>query len=195
MSNLEILESELQTFQIDLEVSQKATLAAYCDELTRWNKKINLTGLRGAALVRRLVVEPAWIGLQLKANGTLLDIGSGNGSPAIPLHVISQFRKCHLVEARTKRAAFLRHLSVALKLPDIEVHHGRFEDVAGSIEPPDWVTLQAVALTSDLMKSIQQMSRPTTTVVWITSSSVDLEGRTPKKTFGVPITGTQVVSY
>jgi len=191
----EILESELRTFQFDLEPAQKSTLATYCDELSRWNKKINLTGLAGAALVRRLVVEPAWIGLQLEPHGTLLDIGSGNGSPAIPFEVVSQFGKCHLVEARTRRAAFLRHLVTRLRLPSVEIHHARFEDVAQSIGSPDWVTLQAVALTQELMSSIQSISHTTTTVVWITSSAVEPVGLQSSDSLSVPITGTKVFLF
>jgi 16S rRNA (guanine527-N7)-methyltransferase len=191
----EILESELGTFQFDLEPAQKSTLATYCDELSRWNKKINLSGLTGAAMVRRLVVEPAWIGLRLKPQGILLDIGSGNGSPAIPLVVVSQFGECHLVEARTRRAAFLRHLVSRLKLPSVEIHHDRFEDVAQSIGSPDWVTLQAVALTQELMSSIQNISHPTTTVVWITSSVVEPVGLQPSDSLSVPITGTRVFLF
>ncbi|MBO0696364.1 MAG: class I SAM-dependent methyltransferase [Verrucomicrobia bacterium] len=195
MTYREILESELRAFQFDLDPAQKSTLATYCEELSRWNKKINLTGLTGAALVRRLVVEPAWIGLQLKPQGILLDIGSGNGSPAIPLRVVSPFGQCHLVEARTRRAAFLRHLATGLRLPNVEIHHARFEDVAPSIASPDWVTLQAVALTPELMSSIQDISHTTTTVVWMTSSFVELFGLQPSGSLSVPITGTKVFLF
>jgi 16S rRNA (guanine527-N7)-methyltransferase len=191
----EILESDLRTFQFDLEPVQKSTLASYCDELSRWNKKINLTGLTGAALVRRLVVEPAWIGLQLKPQGILLDIGSGNGSPAIPLRVVSEFGECHLVEARTRRVAFLRHLVTRLRLPSVEIHHARFEDVAQSIVSPDWVTLQAVSLTPELMRSIQNISHTTTTVVWITSSLVEPVGLRSSRSLSVPLTGTKVFLF
>jgi 16S rRNA (guanine527-N7)-methyltransferase len=191
----EILESELRAFQFDLDRGQKNTLATYCDELSRWNKKINLTGLTGAPLVRRLVVEPAWIALQLQPRGTLLDVGSGNGSPAIPFHVVSRFEHCHLVEARTRRAAFLRHLAVGLSLPDIEIHHARFEDVEGPLGAPDWVTLQAVALTGELMSSIRKISGATTTVVWITSPVVEPAGLQPSAVLSVPITGTQVFLF
>src|SRR5205823_4516510 len=99
-----------------LTLPQKLALAAYCEELARWNKKINLTGLSSADMVHRLVTEPVWIGLQLKPAGILADIGSGNGSPAIPLRVVCPFAACHLIEARTKRAAFLRHIATTLKL-------------------------------------------------------------------------------
>ena len=187
-----LLESELENFQIQLDALQKQTLVAYCRELTRWSSKINLTALSGANLVRRLVVEPVWIGLQLNPQGTLLDIGSGNGSPAIPLNVVSHFSSCHLVEARTKRAVFLRHLSSALQLKNIQVHQTRFEDISEPLESPDWVTLQAVALTKELMQSIHQISRPTTTVVWFTSSSVKTD-LLPTRTLTIPVTGTTVL--
>jgi 16S rRNA G527 N7-methylase RsmG len=61
MPLLEVLETELRRFHLDLTSTQKSTLARYCDELVRWNAKINLTGLKEAELVRRLVVEPAWL--------------------------------------------------------------------------------------------------------------------------------------
>ena len=119
MPLLEVLEKELGRFQLELSSNQLSTMARYCDELVRWSAKMNLTGLAGAELVRRLVVEPAWIATQLRLSGTLLDIGSGNGSPAIPLHVCCRFWKCHLIEARTKRAAFLRHVTMALRLVSV----------------------------------------------------------------------------
>ncbi|HEY2382647.1 MAG TPA: RsmG family class I SAM-dependent methyltransferase [Terriglobia bacterium] len=192
MSYCEILESELQQFQIDLTEPQKASLVTYVEELSRWNKKINLTGLAGAALVRRLVAEPIWIGLQLKADGSLLDIGSGNGSPAIALNAVGCFRECHLIEARSKRAAFLRHLTAALSLKNVEVHHARFEDVALKLAAPDWISLQAVALTPQLLALIRRISRPTTRIVWITSSAVEYAGLEPTQSLTVPITGTRV---
>jgi 16S rRNA (guanine527-N7)-methyltransferase len=191
VSYLELLESELREFQIDLDSRQKATLAAYCEELLRWNKKINLTGLSGAALVRRLVVEPVWVGMQLKPDGVLLDIGSGNGSPAIPLHVVSDFRTCHLVEARSKRAAFLRHVAATLDLSNVEVHRAMFEEIAPQLESPDWVTLQAVALTTELSGHLRRISRSTTTVVWITSAATKADSQ-PTRTMTIPITGTRV---
>jgi 16S rRNA (guanine527-N7)-methyltransferase len=191
VSYLELLEAELREFGIDLDSRQKVTLVAYCNELSRWNKKMNLTALKGAALVRRLVVEPVWIGTRLRPAGVLLDIGSGNGSPAIPLQVISRFRKCHLVEARSKRAAFLRHLATTLDLSTVEVHRAVFEEIAPHLEPPDWVTLQAVALTKELSAQICRTSRSTTTVVWITSAVVKTSIQ-PTRTITIPITGTRV---
>lgn len=192
MSYRAILRTELQTFKIELADQQVDQLAVYCGEVDRWNKKINLTSLTGLELVRRLVVEPVWIGLQLKPSGVLLDIGSGNGSPAIPLAVVCDFLQCHLVEARTKRAVFLRHVKSMLGMSGVVVHPDRFEDCAAGIEQPDWVTLQAVALTGKLLGSIRAIAIKTTNVVWITSSKgieTVVKARTELE---VPITRTRV---
>ena len=194
MSHIGVLESELRNFQIDLPGAEKRTLSRYCDELVHWNRTINLTGLNGLDMVRRLVVEPVWIGLQLKPEGVLADIGSGNGSPAIPLHVVSKFRKAHLIEARARRAAFLRQLTTTLALSDVIVHRARFEEVVSELEPVDWISLQGVAFSSQLMDSIQKVAAATTTIVWITSSDVRTP-RNPIRTLGVPFTGTKVFLF
>src|SRR5262245_7655980 len=103
-------------------------LATYCQELERWNQKINLTSLVGSNLVRRLVVEPIWIAEDLKIAGNVVDIGSGNGSPAIPIRLYRPLTHLHLVETRSRRAAFLRHLKSTLALKNVDVHRTRFED-------------------------------------------------------------------
>src|SRR5688572_10011595 len=113
-------------------------------------------------MVRRLVVEPAWVGAQLQFTGVLADIGSGNGSPAVPLHVVSNVKGTHLIEARAKRAAFLRHVVSFLGLDGVVVHRTRLEEVGPELRNADWVTLQGVALTLELLESIKQIGSSTT---------------------------------
>jgi 16S rRNA (guanine527-N7)-methyltransferase len=194
VSHLELLESEFHTFQIELPRVQKLALATYCDELVRWNSKMNLTSLSGVPLVRRLVAEPVWIAQKLHPAGSLVDIGSGNGSPAIPFHIVSGFLACHLIEARVKRAAFLRHMAVTLQSPSITVHRARFEDVASSLKSPTWISLQAVAPTEEIIDSIRSIASPTTTIVWITSQNT-APILNPIRTLTVPITRTQVFLF
>ena len=194
MSCRKIVDSEIQNFQIELADPQKQALATYCDELIRWNKKFNLTALSGARLVRRLVAEPVWIGRHLPLVGSLVDIGSGNGSPAVPFHIACSLTACHLIEARAKRAAFLRHLIVTLKLTNVTVHRGRFENIAGSLEQPDWISLQAVTLNKELIESIRLMAKPTTTVVWITAPGTH-SSEAPFRTLTVPRSGTRVLLF
>jgi len=193
VSHLEFVESELHHFQIDLPLAEKIALGKYCDELDRWNKRINLTALSGLSLVQRLVVEPVWIARQLRLEGSLVDIGSGNGSPAIPFQIACRLSDCHLVEARVKRAAFLRHVTTSLRLAKTSVHRARFQDIATKLKRPDWISLRAVALTDELIDCVGKIASPTTTIVWISSS-----GKTrliPFSTVSVPITGTQVFLF
>jgi len=194
MPLLEILEEELRRFQLELNPNQILTLVRYCAELVRWNSKINLTGLKGAELVRRLVVEPAWIAKELKLSGTLADIGSGNGSPAIPLHVVSELNSTHLIEARSRRAAFLRHIVNFLGLDNVLVHRTRLEEVVPTeLGTLDWVSLQGVALTAELLDTIRKHSVPTTRVAWITSAPSPPVP--PHQTLAVPSTDTEVLIF
>ena len=193
-SQLEVLELELLRFEIELPCPQKLALSRYCEEVTHWNERINLTGLHGEDLARRLVVEPVWIGLRLKMSGVLADIGSGNGSPAIPLCIVSPFSTVHLIEARTRRAAFLRHLAVALQLPEVRVHRARFEEVAPTLGPVSWITLQGVALTSELLEAIRKTTSQTTNVVWITARGTT-PPMEPTTRLHVPVTGTEVLLF
>jgi len=194
VSYLDIVNAELQEFGIPLSDHERLSLATYCDERVHWNKKINLTALSDARLVRRLVVEPVWIARALKLSGALMDIGSGNGSPSIPFQIVAPALTSDLVEARAKRAAFLRHLCQKLRLPRTSVHHAKFEDIASGLPKPDWITLQAVALTPPLLRVMQGLATSTTTIVWITATNVDSPLK-PFDTLTVPTTGTQVLLF
>ena len=194
MSHIEVLESELRSFQIELTSEEKRVLARYCDELVHWNKQINLTGLGGSDMVRRLVVGPLWVGCQLKPQGVLADIGSGNGSPAIPLHVLCKFSTAHLIETRARRAAFLRHITTTLELTGVIVHRSRFEEIASELRPVDWITLQGLAFTEELLNSIRRVATTTTTVVWISSPDATPPEQ-PFRTLQVPFTGNSVFLF
>lgn len=192
---IDIVERELRKFSVNITRDQTVALSRYCEELVRWNKKMNLTGLTGAAMVRRLVAEPAWVAQQLNMSGILIDIGSGNGSPAIPFHVLSKMSETHLVESRAKRAAFLRHVATTLMLSGVTVHRSRFEELSGdAIRKSQWVTLQAVSPSPQFIESIRQIAGTTTTVVWITSSSSQPPIK-PTQVLHVPLTGTKVFLF
>jgi 16S rRNA (guanine527-N7)-methyltransferase len=188
----EVLETELHRLQLELTPEQISTLTLYCDELARWNTKINLTGLKDAELVRRLVVEPAWLAKRLKMTGKLADVGSGNGSPAIPLHVVAGLSETHLIEARARRAAFLRHIVNLLNLKHVVVHRMRLE-ADTDLSKVDWVSVQGVALTTELFNVIKKISSPTTRIVWITSEASP--PIPPVEVLRVPFTKTEVLIF
>jgi 16S rRNA (guanine527-N7)-methyltransferase len=165
-----ILAEEIHRLGLDLPSTALEKLTKYLVELDRWNTKMNLTGLSGPMRIRRLVAEPIWFGRELGLSGRLMDVGSGNGSPAIPLAVTLPITAAILVEPRLRRAAFLRHVIGALDLPQAaaSVERARLEDIAPSGRL-DWVTFQGVALTATLIGALKRVCSPGTNVLWITS--------------------------
>src|SRR5262245_859021 len=76
--------------------------------LRHWGRRINLTGLRSPASVpARHFLEPIVAVELLEGEGTLLDLGSGNGFPAIPLAILNPGVRLILVEASEKKSAFI----------------------------------------------------------------------------------------
>jgi 16S rRNA (guanine527-N7)-methyltransferase len=165
----ELLDAELDRLRLDPPSDARNRLVTYINELERWNRTINLTSLHGAVLVRRLIAEPIWIGQQIEMSGTLLDVGSGNGAPAIPLSLTRFWTEAHLIEARTKRAAFLRNVVAMLGLKQIFIHRLRVEEASDLPTGFDWITLQAVSPTRELLQTLQRVAGKTTRIVWITS--------------------------
>ena len=78
------------------------------------------------------------------------------------------FQSCATVHGH-KRAAFLRHVIATLEL-DAEVHRARFEDTLDKLPAADWMTLQAVFPTKELVNAMRSISKPASSVLWITSA-------------------------
>jgi 16S rRNA (guanine527-N7)-methyltransferase len=83
-------------------------LAAYLDLLAAWNARVNLTGARTPLERVRVLVEPALNLAPYLVVGSVLDIGSGNGSPGLILAVLQPHRPVTLLEPRLRRWAFLK---------------------------------------------------------------------------------------
>jgi 16S rRNA (guanine(527)-N(7))-methyltransferase RsmG len=188
-----LLEAELRDFRLRPSPLHIRLLCSYLEELDRWNRRINLTALRNSELVRRLVAVPIWIARELDMRGVIVDIGSGNGSPALPMHVTREFTAIHLVESRTRRAAFLRHVVGQLGLERVLIHQNRFQQICDEFAGAAWVTLQGVTLTTELFESIRSIPDANLNIAWITS-----ETESPVRAASVlkvPITRTQVFLF
>jgi 16S rRNA (guanine527-N7)-methyltransferase len=169
VSFAEMLKSEFRDLRLDVSSSALQKLTLYATEIEHWNKSVNLTSLRGNALVRRLIVDPVWVGEHLEMGGSMSDVGSGNGSPGIPLCITRTFSSAHLIEPRMKRAAFLRHVVAKAALAGVSVKKCRVEEIPAKSLLSDWITLQAIGPTPELMEALKGIGSETTQVVWITS--------------------------
>ncbi|HXG75083.1 MAG TPA: RsmG family class I SAM-dependent methyltransferase [Gaiellaceae bacterium] len=103
--------------------------------LERWLEGVlatpGLTALRDPAEARRVLLEDALRASPLLRGcaGPVVDVGSGGGSPGIPLAVAHPELRFTLLEAERRKCAFLeRH---AAELPNVDVVWGRAEEQAG----------------------------------------------------------------
>ena len=87
-----------------------ARLEEYLALLFRWNERINLTsvGEKGVAVDRLLLEGVFAAGLLPSRQMFAIDIGSGAGSPAIPMFLTLGGGRLVLVAARLPKAACLR---------------------------------------------------------------------------------------
>jgi 16S rRNA (guanine527-N7)-methyltransferase len=148
---------------------QLENISTYIDILLRWNARINLTAVRqpeeivtrhfGESLfaARHLFPQPelhdasggprppkpsAAFEPSGDAQSTrLIDVGSGAGFPGLPIKIWAPHTDLTLIESNQKKATFLREVSRALTLTNVNVFAGRGEDFPGV---GDIVTLRAV---------------------------------------------------
>ena len=100
--------------------------------LERWLEEVlatpGLTGISERAEARRVLLEDALRAAPVVRGtaGPVVDVGSGGGSPGIPLAVELPDRDFTLLESERRKCDFLRR--VASELPNAEVVWGRAEE-------------------------------------------------------------------
>jgi 16S rRNA (guanine527-N7)-methyltransferase len=138
-------------------------LVSYFAVLSHWNRKINLTSLSDPIdAVDRLLLEPVAAAAHLPTHMELIDLGSGGGSPAIPLALAASASRLVMVESRVRKAAFLRE---ALREVGIQgaVEASRFEVVAripGYKGHFPVLSVRAVRLDAAALTSIAELLEP-----------------------------------
>src|SRR3954467_11057735 len=99
-------------------------LEGYYRLLTHWNAKINLTALPldppTDETFDRLLVEPLGAAKQIPTHTPAIwfDLGSGGGSPAIPLKIARPSLRLTMIESKERKGAFLREAIRTLELSD-----------------------------------------------------------------------------
>ena len=140
-------------------------LADYYELLSRWNRKINLTALDNPdEAIDRLLLEPVVAARATTvAAGELLDVGSGGGSPAIPLLMaLGPDAKLTMVEVKARKSAFLREAVRHLNLP-ASVETSRYEELLTRpelLERFHLLSIRAVRVEPRILMTLQAFVRP-----------------------------------
>jgi len=143
-------------------------LETYYHLLARWNERINLTSLPlrnpTDATFDRLFIEP--LAAARFVPGTRInwfDLGSGGGSPALPLKLVRPTAHLTMIEAKTRKAAFLREAVRVLMLHGAIVQDVRFEflgDRPEVVHSVDVVTVRAVRTNAALIGTAAKLLVP-----------------------------------
>ena len=138
MSIRNYIEEQLNRLEIEVNSDTLDQLRGYIEELVKWGKVHNLSGSDSPEeLVDRLVLDSALVLFHIDFickfsrlnEPSIIDIGSGNGSPGIIWAICNDNISLKLVEKSRKKFAFLNSLIGALKLSSrVKVHNQRIEE-------------------------------------------------------------------
>ena len=124
------LQADLRALDVELTGDDLAQLGQFLDLLLAANREFNLTGIKdvGEAWGRHVLDSLSLLGpLGREDVASVIDLGSGGGLPGIPLAITMPQATFTLVEATTKKAAFLADAADALSLSNVTVLAERAE--------------------------------------------------------------------
>jgi len=131
-----LLQTGLAQLEISLTEKSIGHLLVYAGELRKWNRHINLIARNTG--IQEIIASHFLDSLTLlffvcqtdSHRETLLDVGAGAGFPGLVLAVSRPDLRVILVEPRSKRVSFLRHVVRLLMLENVEVIEDRLEDAS-----------------------------------------------------------------
>lgn len=150
-----VLRAGLTELHLSLSDAQVQGLLDYQNLIGKWTKVYNLTAVRDPAemLTHHLLdslaaVAPLQKHLQSRGLSapSLLDVGSGAGLPGVVLAICCPTLAVTCVDTVGKKAAFIKHVALALGLPNLSGLHARVETIT---QPFDVICSRAFASLAD----------------------------------------------
>ena len=160
-----LLRSAGERWEIELSPRVVTLLARYLEILLKWNKRINVTGLKEpGGVIESLFMESLF---PLKyvhfEDKKLLDVGSGAGFPGLVLKASIPSLDLTLIEPREKKVFFLEELIFQLKLEKVTIKRIRGEEFISNRRNErayDIITVKGLDISSlDLSVCLESNSR------------------------------------
>lgn len=150
MDNKQKLQQGLEKLGLTLSTAQQLLLLEYVALLRKWNSTYNLTALRDeASIISHHILDSLTLLPFVEKAETLMDVGSGGGMPGIPTAICRPDLQITLLDANTKKTAFLQQAVIELGLANVSVAAGRVE--AMHDKKVDVVTSRAFAELADFI--------------------------------------------
>ena len=122
-----MLAQSIDELGLTLSAQQQRTLLLYLDQLLLWNKAYNLTAITDPveALIKHIIDCLAII--THLPSGSLLDIGTGAGLPAVIIAICQPERQCTALDSNQKKIRFIKQISSELGLTNMQPIASRIE--------------------------------------------------------------------
>lgn len=153
------LEQGLAELGIALNTEQVERLLAYGALLVKWNRTYNLTAKDSPEDILRLHLLDSLTALPYLEGGEIADIGTGGGTPGVPLAIAAPERRFVLLDSSAKKTRFVRQALLELGLDNGTVVTSRVEDFsfAGGF---DTIISRAFASTPDFIAKTRHLAKP-----------------------------------
>lgn len=125
------LKERMEQYGMALSEKQSEQFELYYKLLIEWNKKINLTAITAPdeVAVKHIIDSLSAWQEDFNSAAKAIDIGTGAGFPGIPLKIMHPKLHLTLLDSLAKRLNFLKEVLVQLNISDVELLHGRAEDI------------------------------------------------------------------
>jgi len=121
-----VLRSGIPALGLAADDALVARLCRYLALLHRWNRRMNLTAVRGMEKMARWHVLDS-LSIHRHLRGRVLDVGSGAGLPGLPVALALPALPVTLLESRARRVEFLREAVRVTGASNVHVWHARAE--------------------------------------------------------------------
>ena len=159
-----LLEAETRKAGVGLRRAVLDRLEGHYRLLVKWNRAVRLVGDTNPQIVvrRHLMESLALLPFIPEPQGSLLDIGSGNGYPAIPLKCALENLRVGMLEPTMRKSVFLATVTQELGLEHCEVLRARVDRPSdlGRLGRWDCITMRGVAAIPAVMAGAPGALRP-----------------------------------
>lgn len=125
----DLLKSGISLLDLDNHEYLYTKLLIYIDLLLKWNKTYNLTSLtKKEDIITTHLLD--CLSVVKKIDGQrILDVGSGAGLPGLMIAIARPTTHLCLIDKVAKKTSFMKQVVLELELSNVEIIHGRVEDL------------------------------------------------------------------